>query len=206
MDVPQRAPAAAAPPSRRIHPLVAVACVSVAAASLIAAVQFLRPQDAHSASMQAVTAAATPPVPPSIAAAAPDPAQPSGGANATTPAPADGAAAAACIDCGVVTAVRPVRQKGEGTGAGAVAGGLVGGLAGHQFGRGGGKDVMTIAGAIGGAVAGHQIEKQVRAKTVYMVDVRMDNGTTRTMSYATLPGVTVGTRVRMQGSQMVVHG
>src|SRR5439155_11433061 len=34
---------------------------------------------------------------------------------------------AACANCGVIEAVRPVQQKGQGTGLGAVAGGVLGG-------------------------------------------------------------------------------
>src|SRR5574340_178560 len=69
------------------------------------------------------------------------------------------AAPAVCRDCGVVEAVRPIEEKGEGTGLGAVAGGLVGGLLGNQIGRGNGRTVATVAGVAGGAYAGHQIEK-----------------------------------------------
>ncbi|HUN92816.1 MAG TPA: glycine zipper 2TM domain-containing protein [Burkholderiaceae bacterium] len=177
--VPARAP--------RIHPLVAIAAVSVAATALIAGAQFLRPHDANSAASGATVNAG----------------EAGTSAKAPTPAPS---AAAICAQCGVVVGVRTERQKGEASGAGAVAGGVVGGLAGHQFGRGGGNEAMTILGAVGGAVAGHQIEKQVKARTLYLVDLKMDNGASRTLTYENYPNVAVGTRVQMQGNQMIVRG
>ncbi|MCE7878668.1 MAG: hypothetical protein DYH14_15390, partial [Betaproteobacteria bacterium PRO3] len=38
------------------------------------------------------------------------------------------AAAATCADCGVVTSLRYVEEKGQASGVGAVAGGVVGGV------------------------------------------------------------------------------
>ncbi|HXF47252.1 MAG TPA: glycine zipper 2TM domain-containing protein, partial [Burkholderiaceae bacterium] len=120
--------------------------------------------------------------------------------------PAPRGAAAACANCGVVVAVRESKQAGEGTGLGAVAGGVIGGVVGHQFGGGRGKDALTVAGAVGGAVAGHQLEKQARAKTVYHVDVKMNDGTLRTFDYGTPPGLAVGAKVEVNGEQLSVRG
>jgi outer membrane lipoprotein SlyB len=105
-----------------------------------------------------------------------------------------------------VQAVHEIKQQGEGTGAGAVAGGVVGGLLGHQVGGGRGKDVATAVGVVGGAVAGHQIEKSVRATTVYQVDVRMDDGTLRKLTLPAPPGVTVGAKVRVNGNELQQRG
>ena len=65
---------------------------------------------------------------------------------------------------------------------------------------------MTVLGAVGGALAGNQVEKQVRATTVYHVDVRMDDGSTRTLTYPTVPGVAAGTKVQVDGEKLVVRG
>lgn len=100
-----------------------------------------------------------------------------------------------CRDCGVVEKVVAVKVKGEGTGLGAVAGGVVGGVLGHQVGGGNGKKVMTVVGAVGGGLAGHEIEKQARSNTVYKVHVRMDDGTTRTVTQSTAPAV--GSRIHL---------
>jgi outer membrane lipoprotein SlyB len=119
-------------------------------------------------------------------------------APATTTAP--------CPDCGVIAAIHEVKQAGEATGVGAVAGGVLGGVVGHQFGGGRGKDAMTVVGAVGGAVAGHQIEKQARAKVVYRVDVRMEDGSLRSITQSTAPTFPVGAKVRVNGNQLVARG
>ena len=62
-------------------------------------------------------------------------------------------------------------------------------------GGGNGKKAMTVLGAVGGGFAGHEIEKQARATTVYKVHVRMDDGTTRTVTQSTAP--TVGARIQL---------
>lgn len=181
-------------PRKAPHPMFLIAAASVAAVALIAGAQMLRPGDTASAKNGAAptggTSAATAP------AVAPKP---------TNAAPAP-QAATTCVTCGVVVAVREVRQAGEGTGVGAVAGGVVGGVVGHQFGGGHGKDALTIAGAVGGALAGHQVEKQARATTTWRVDVRMNDGTTRTFSYGALPAFAAGERVEVKGSQLVARG
>ena len=43
--------------------------------------------------------------------------------------------------------------------------------------------------------AGHEIEKQARATTVYKVTVRMDDGSTRTVTQHTAPAV--GARIQL---------
>jgi outer membrane lipoprotein SlyB len=121
-----------------------------------------------------------------------------------TPAPAKPAthkvAAAACSTCGVVEAVTPVTKKGDGTGVGAVGGAVVGGLIGSQIGGGRGQDAMTVVGAVGGGLAGHEIEKRQRATTVYAVKVRMQDGSTRTVTQSSAPAV--GAKVTLEGSQL----
>lgn len=109
-------------------------------------------------------------------------------------------AAPACADCGVVESVTAVKRKGEGSGVGAVAGTVVGGAVGNQFGKGDGRTAMTVLGAIGGAVAGHEVEKQVKATTVYVVKVRTDGGELRTVEQASAPAV--GARVKVEGKTL----
>jgi outer membrane lipoprotein SlyB len=78
--------------------------------------------------------------------------------------------------------VRLIEQPGQGTGMGAVIGGVAGGVLGNQVGKGRGNDAATVIGAVGGAVAGHQIEKSQRRSTVYEVQVRLDDGSMRTIT------------------------
>lgn len=110
--------------------------------------------------------------------------------------------AAVCDNCGVVEGVRAVQEKGQGTGLGAVAGGVLGGVVGHQLGGGHGKTALTVLGAIGGGLAGNEVEKRARAKTVYEVRVRMDDGSTRTLTESTAP--TPGSHVVVEGNALRV--
>jgi outer membrane lipoprotein SlyB len=110
------------------------------------------------------------------------------------------APAPVCANCGVVESVTAVKRKGEGSGVGAVAGTVVGGAVGNQFGKGDGRTAMTVLGAIGGAVAGHEVEKQVKATTVYVVKVRTDGGELRTVEQASAPAV--GARVKVEGKTL----
>lgn len=107
------------------------------------------------------------------------------------------AQAPACGNCGVITAIRTVEQAGEGSGLGAIAGGVVGGLLGHQVGGGTGKDIATIAGAVGGGYAGHQIEKKVKTTKHFEINVRMDDGSLRTMVQETEPAFAIGDKVKI---------
>ena len=102
-----------------------------------------------------------------------------------------------CPECGTVESIRSVEQAGEGSAVGVIAGGLLGGLLGHQVGQGRGNTAATIVGAAGGAYAGHQVEKNVKKGTRYEVNVRMNDGTLRTVSYDVEPGFRSGDRVRM---------
>lgn len=110
------------------------------------------------------------------------------------------AAAPACASCGVVEAVTPVQQQGEGTGLGAVAGGVLGAVVGHQIGGGSGKKAMTVIGAVGGGVAGNEIEKRQRATTVYRLKIRMADGTLRSVTQA--QQFAVGQQVKVEGESV----
>ena len=113
------------------------------------------------------------------------------------------AAFAACDHCGVVTDMKTVTVKGEGTGLGAVAGGVLGGVLGHQVGGGRGKDVATVAGAAGGAYAGHQVEKNAKSKTQYQVIVKLETGETRTFTYNAATAYKVGDKIKIVDKKLV---
>lgn len=116
------------------------------------------------------------------------------------PAPSPQRSANVCAHCGQVESVAAVLQKGEGTGLGAVGGAVVGGLLGSQVGGGSGKNVATVLGAVGGGVAGNEVEKRSRATTSYRVNVRMDDGTLRSVTQSTAPPV--GQKVSIEGSTL----
>ncbi len=115
-------------------------------------------------------------------------------APAYHPAPA---AAATCAECGVIESVREVDTKGAGSGIGAVGGGVIGGLLGNQVGAGRGKDVMTVVGVVGGAVAGNEVEKRVKTTKSYEVTVRLNDGSRRVITEASVPTWRNGDKVRI---------
>jgi outer membrane lipoprotein SlyB len=110
-------------------------------------------------------------------------------------------APAPCVDCGVVVAVRAEAVKGKGTGLGAVVGGVAGAVVGREISDG--KDAGTLLGAAGGAIAGHQVERHARTTQRYHVDVRMTDGSVKTVSSATATAWKAGDRVRLRNGVLV---
>lgn len=102
-----------------------------------------------------------------------------------------------CATCGVVEAIHVVEVKGQGSYLGPIAGGVAGALLGSQVGQGTSNTVATLAGAAGGAYAGSLIEKSVKTTKHYEVVVRLENGGTQTISYASQPGFAVGSKVKV---------
>ena len=109
-----------------------------------------------------------------------------------------------CGNCGVIEAITENTVAGEGTGIGGIGGALGGAVIGKQFGKGRGSDALAILGAIGGAVAGHQVEKSVRSTKVYEVRVKMEDGSTRSMTQGSPPAWRNGDRVRVDGNSISV--
>lgn len=111
-------------------------------------------------------------------------------------------AAAACADCGKVTAVKQVEKKGEASAVGLVGGAVVGGVLGHQVGGGVGKTLATAAGAAGGAYAGREVEKKVKSKKVWKVDVNFGSGGSHSFEFESDPGYKVGDSVKRAGNSI----
>ena len=109
-------------------------------------------------------------------------------------------AAPACANCGVVASVKASQQPRTSK-VGLIGGGVVGALVGNQIGDG--NAIATLGGAAGGAYLGNKIGQKVQAKARYKVVVRMDNGGTRTFTYAAQPGFRVGSHVRVQNGRLV---
>ena len=105
-----------------------------------------------------------------------------------------------CANCGTVVAVTPIQRDGTGGGGGAIAGGVLGALLGNQVGGGDGKSIATVLGAVGGGFAGNAIEKKMKKETVYEVQVRMEDGSSRTVEQAT--PVSVGAKVTVVGNTL----
>ena len=106
---------------------------------------------------------------------------------------------AICNNCGTIENIREVTKPGDGSGLGAVGGAVGGAVLGRQFGNGRGKDLLSVLGAVGGGFAGHQVEKSVRSVKSYEVQVRMEDGSLRTVPSATQPNWRTGDRVKVDG-------
>jgi len=110
----------------------------------------------------------------------------------------------ACRDCGVVQSVQKVERTEKAKGIagspvtpGMAVGGVVGGLLGNQIGGGSGRGAATVLGAAGGAYAGHEIERHNHRYTAYVMHIRMDDGSARTIEQRTPIA---------RGSHVVVEG
>jgi outer membrane lipoprotein SlyB len=160
------------------------------------------PQDGVPTPTNTVTATAPPvapvPAPAKAANPTPAPARAAAGTRAADARPT--IRAAACLSCGKVESVEPVRVKGQGTGIGAVAGGVLGGVVGHQIGGGSGKTAMTVLGALGGGLAGNEVERRTRGETLYDVQVRMQDGSHRSIRQG--QALAVGSAVVVEGGRV----
>ena len=108
-------------------------------------------------------------------------------------------AAITCQECGVVESVTAVQVEGKTNGVGAVAGGVGGALVGNRIAGGNNRTLGGVVGAVGGGLLGNAIEKHERKVTVYDVNVRMADGTLRTVRESTSPAVGEKVRVEADG-------
>ena len=100
---------------------------------------------------------------------------------------------------GTIDSIQVIQGRAQTGGGGALIGGLVGALAGNQVGSGGGRTAATIAGGVGGAVVGNNIEKNRAGDgpEMYQINIRMENGDTRSVTQDTVGDLRVGNRVRI---------
>lgn len=189
--------------------LVAPAARPVAPAPRAAAIPpVARPAAAAPAPVAAAPAPAVPqttPAPAPVATTRPSepPASPAvvteSGVLASQPVPV--VQRVVCASCGTVETVTPIQRKPqEGSGVGVVAGGVLGAVVGNQIGKGSGRTLATVLGAVGGGLAGNAIEKNMKKETVYQVQVRMEDGSLRTVEQSA--PASVGARVIVEGSQL----
>ncbi|HUQ25326.1 MAG TPA: glycine zipper 2TM domain-containing protein [Burkholderiales bacterium] len=104
---------------------------------------------------------------------------------------------------GVIESVQEIEKKGENPIAGPVLGGIAGAVLGHQFGEGRGKTVATAVGAGAGILGGKVIEQKVRTTKHWQVTVRLDDGSTKTVSSESQPAWHAGERVRVVDGQIL---
>lgn len=111
----------------------------------------------------------------------------------------------ACQDCGVIASITPISKEGQAGWLGTLGGAAAGGLAGSQFGKGKGNTAMTVIGVLGGALAGREVQKRVDTTTVYQIAVNMEAGGTRTVTIDRADGLTVGSRVHVDGNNLMPY-
>lgn len=209
---------------QRLHPLLVAAAISVTVFSAVgvAAVTGLIPSSKSSteaAPIAALTPEVAKPIEPAIAhpveqprpAAKPKkvqkaPSQPIvyrdydevAQAPAMQPAPAiETPKTAAKGQLGYVESVREVTVQGKTQGIGAAGGVGIGAILGNKVGEStGNKGLATVIGAVGGGVLGNEIEKRQRETRQWEIGVRLDNGTTKTLTSPSQPFWNAGDRVR----------
>lgn len=211
-------------PSKRMHPLITGAAISVMLVSLtgVAAMTGLIPSSHGTSTPTAQTFPSSAPSNPSTATSLtdaktgtdtpyadervtpPERQARSEETNRASPgstydqAPQSIAQApATCHSCGRVESVRTIQHAAQPSGLGIAAGAVLGGVLGNQVGGGNGRTLATVAGAVGGGYAGNEVEKRSRTTTSYQVRVRMEDGSIRTFPYAQQPGWNAGDRVRV---------
>jgi outer membrane lipoprotein SlyB len=110
-------------------------------------------------------------------------------------------AQAGCANCGTVASVKAVQQKPKTSKIGMIGGGAVGALLGNELGDG--NVLATAGGAVGGAYLGNKVGQKMQSKTRYKVTLRMDNGGTRSVTYAQRPNVAIGSHVRLENGRLM---
>jgi len=108
-------------------------------------------------------------------------------------------AAAVCRDCGVVESVTEVKVQGQTNGVGALAGGATGALVGNRIAGNNNRTLGGVVGAVGGGLIGNAIERHHRQSIAYDVNVRMEDGSLRTVRESTAPAVGEKVRVDADG-------
>ena len=101
---------------------------------------------------------------------------------------------------GTVESVRTQAVPTSGSTAGTVGGAVVGGVLGNQVGQGRGRTLATVGGAAGGAVVGNRLTGGTT--TVWVVNVRFDDGTNANIEQDSQPPVWAGERVRVRNGSL----
>jgi len=101
---------------------------------------------------------------------------------------------------GTVESVRTQAVPTSGTTLGTVGGAVVGGVLGNQVGQGRGRTLATVGGAAGGAAVGNRMSGGT--STVWVVNVRFDDGTNANIEQDSQPPVWAGERVRVRNGRL----
>lgn len=100
---------------------------------------------------------------------------------------------------GVVQSIQETQQASDTSNVvGAIGGALVGGALGSLVGGGTGQTIATTVGAVGGAMAGSSVAGKAAAETVWVVNIRFDDGIDRTVTVSQRPNYRPGDKVRVE--------
>ena len=104
---------------------------------------------------------------------------------------------------GVVQSIQETQRTSTGANAvGTIGGAVVGGLLGSTIGGGTGQTIATTVGAMGGAMAGSAVAGKAGAETVWVVNIRFEDGIDRAVTVAQRPNYRPGERVRVEGGSV----
>ncbi len=101
---------------------------------------------------------------------------------------------------GTVESVRTQAVPTSGSTLGTVGGAVVGGVLGNQVGQGRGRTLATVGGATAGGVVGNRMTSGTT--TVWVVNVRFDDGTNANIEQDSQPPVWAGERVRVTNGRL----
>lgn len=105
---------------------------------------------------------------------------------------------------GVVQSIQETQRTSTAANAvGAIGGAVVGGLLGSTIGGGTGQTIATTVGAMGGAMAGSSVAGKAGAETVWVVNVRFEDGIDRAVTVTQRPNYRPGERVRVEGGAVL---
>lgn len=121
-----------------------------------------------------------------------------------TPATTSSGPAYSSVAYGTVQSIETVAADRSASGIGAAAGAVAGGVLGNQVGSGSGRTAATVGGAVAGGLLGNEAEKRIGSggNPAYRVQVRLDDGSLRTVTQDTANNLRVGGRVRVEGDRV----
>src|SRR5512137_2169351 len=99
---------------------------------------------------------------------------------------------------GVVLSIQETQRTSTASNVvGTVGGAVVGGALGSLIGGGTGQTIATTVGAVGGAMAGSAVAGKAGAETVWVVNIRFEDGIDREVTVSQRPGYRPGDKVRL---------
>lgn len=100
---------------------------------------------------------------------------------------------------GVVLSIQETQRTSTASNVvGTVGGAVVGGALGSLIGGGTGQTIATTVGAVGGAMAGSAVAGKAGAETVWVVNIRFEDGIDRAVTVSQRPSYRPGDKVRVE--------